>query len=54
MIFNGDNPPVDKEIFITLTTLASCDVILSTHDGLYKQVDGAAMGIPPAHHLANG
>ena len=48
------HPPVDKETFITLATLASCDVILSTHDGLYKQVDGLAMGSPPAPHLANG
>ena len=25
-----------------------------THDGFYKQVDGLAMGSPPAPHLANG
>ena len=28
--------------------------VLSTHDGFYKQVDGLAMGSPPAPHLANG
>ena len=27
---------------------------MSTHDGFYKQVDGLAMGSPPAPHLANG
>ena len=55
-MYNGKNPsiPVDKETFITLTTLASCDVILATHNGLYRQVDGLAMGSPPAPHLANG
>ena len=25
-----------------------------THDGYYRQVDGLAMGSPPAPHLANG
>ena len=29
-------------------------IIMSTHDGYYKQVDGLAMGSPPAPHLANG
>ena len=55
-MYNGENvlPPVDKETFITLATIASCDVILATHDGLYKQVDGLAMGSPPEPHLANG
>ena len=47
-------PPVDKETFILLTMMASCDVIMLTHDGFYKQVDGLAMGSPPAPHLANG
>ena len=27
---------------------------MSTHDGYYQQVDGLAMGSPPAPHLANG
>ena len=30
------------------------DEIMSTHDGPYKQVDGLAMGSPPAPYLANG
>jgi len=47
-------PPVDKETFIALAKIASCNVVMATHDGLYKQVDGLAMGSPPAPHLANG
>ena len=47
-------PPVDKDTFITLAKIASCNVLMSTHDGYYKQVDGLAMGSPPAPHLANG
>ena len=27
---------------------------MSTHDGFYEQIDGLAMGSPPAPHLANG
>ena len=55
LIFNGKNPqpPVDKETFIKLAEVASCDVIMLTHNGFYKQVDGLAMGSPPAPHLAN-
>ena len=47
-------PPVDKETFMELTRMASCDVLMLTHDGYYKQKDGLAMGSPPAPHLANG
>ena len=47
-------PPVKKETFIKLLEISSCNVILSTHDGFYRQVDGLAMGSPPAPHLANG
>ena len=47
-------PPVDKATFIQLATIASCDVVMSTHDGYYAQIDGLAMGSPPAPHLANG
>ena len=46
--------PVDRETFITLAEIASCNVIMSTHDGYYQQIDGLAMGSPPAPHLANG
>ena len=56
LLYNGRQkaPPVDKETFIELAKLASCNVIMSTHDGPYKQVDGLAMGSPPAPYLANG
>lgn len=47
-------PPVTKEVFITLAKLACCNVIMSTHSGLYRQTDGLAMGSPPAPPLANG
>ena len=51
---NQEAPPIDKEIFIELAKLSSCDVIMSTHDGFYKQIDGLAMGSPPAPFIANG
>ena len=47
-------PPIDRETFITPAKVASCEVVLSPHDGFYKQVDGLAMGSSPALHLANG
>ena len=49
-----EKPPVDRETFIELAKIASCNVIMSTHNGYYQQVDGLAMGSPPAPHLANG
>lgn len=54
-MYNPKNskPPVSKETFIELAKIASCNVIMSTHDGLYEQTDGLAMGSPPAPHLAN-
>ena len=38
-----------------LAEMSSCGsyLIMSTHDGYYKQVDGLAMGAPPAPYLAN-
>ena len=47
-------PNIDRDTFITLAKIASCDVLMSTHDGFYYQSDGLAMGSPPAPHLANG
>ncbi|XP_057290128.1 uncharacterized protein LOC130612790 [Hydractinia symbiolongicarpus] len=49
-----EQPPVDKETFKTLVSLCSRDVVLLSHDGYYKQIDGLAMGSPPAPLLANG
>ena len=45
-------PPI--ETFITLVKVASCEVVLSTRDCFCKQIDGVAMGSPPASHLVNG
>ena len=47
------SPPVDKETFITLTNLASKNVVMWTPDGYYRQKDGLAMGSQPAGLLAN-
>ena len=54
-LYNGTNeaPPIDKDTFIILAKMSSCNVLMSTHDGYYQQVDGLAMGSPPAPHLAN-
>ena len=54
LLFSKVDMPIDKETFITLASISSCDVIFNTHDGFYKQIDGLAMGSPPAPHLANG
>ena len=48
------HPPIDWNTFIILAKIASCDVLMSSHDGYYKQVDGFTMASPPAPHLANG
>lgn len=47
-------PPVDKITFTKLLKICSCDVIMLTNDGYYRQVDGLAMGSPPAPPLAKG
>ena len=54
LLFKKLELPVNRETFVTLAEIASCNVIMSTHDGYYKQIDGLAMGSPPAPHLANG
>ena len=56
MLYSGryQVPPVDKETFVQLLTLCTCNVLMQTHDGFYRQVDGLAMGSPPAPLLANG
>ena len=46
-------PSVDKETFITLATTSCTNVIFSAHDGAYQQIDGLAMGSPPASPLSN-
>ena len=57
ILYNGEKdniPPVNKATFITLAKLSCCNVVMSTHKGAYCQIDGLAMGSPPAPHLANG
>ena len=46
--------PVDKDTFIQLAMISSCDVVMLTPAGYYKQIDGLAMGSPCAPLLANG
>ena len=46
--------PVDKDTFIQLAMIASCDVVMLTPAGYCKQIDGLAMGSPCAPLLANG
>ena len=55
-MFSGKypKPPVDRDTFIELVKLCSCNVILLSSDGYYRQIDGLAMGSPPAPLLANG
>ena len=45
---------INKETFIELAELACCNVVFDTHDGLYTQIEGLAMGSSPAPALANG
>ena len=54
-LYSGDvqAPFVDKETLITLATISCTNVILSTHDGTYQQIDGLPMGSPPAPSLSN-
>ena len=55
LLYEGDleQPPVDKQMFIELLELSSTGIIMPTHHGYYKQVDGLGMGVPPAPYLAN-
>ena len=48
-----EKPPCNKETFIKLTRLATTNVLLQTHDGVFRQIDGLAMGTPPAMQLSN-
>ena len=56
LLYSGKHPkpPVDKQTFKDLVRLCTCDVLMKTHDGFYRQIDGLAMGSPPAPLLANG
>lgn len=56
LLYSGQHtlPPVDKSTFIELMQLCTCNVQMLTHDGYYRQIDGLAMGSPPAPLVANG
>ena len=56
LLFSGKYqlPPVNKPTFKKLLEIATCNVLMLTHDGYYRQRDGLAMGSPPAPPLANG
>ena len=53
LLFSRFTLPVDKETFIILAEIASCNVVMSTCDVYYRQIDGLAMGSPCAPLLAN-
>lgn len=56
LLYSGNykKPSVDKQTFIDLLTICSQNVIMLTNDGFHRQIDGLAMGSPPAPMLANG
>ena len=51
---NYPTPPVDRETFKSMLEICSCDVLMLTHNGYYRQIDDLAMGSPPAPMIANG
>ena len=55
LLYDGTlkKPPVDKDTFTKLLNVCSKNVIMSSNDGLFRQIDGLAMGSPPAPMLAN-
>ena len=46
LLYDGtrEEPPIDKETFVELLKMVSCDILISTPDGIYRQIDGVAMG----------
>ena len=54
LLFKNVSLPVGRETFITLAEIASCNVVMVSHDGYYQQNDQLATGRPPASNLANG
>ena len=46
-------PEVDKEVFIELPTVACSNVLMTTPNGYYEQIDGLAMGSQLAPQLSN-
>ena len=56
LLYSGryDKPPIAKDTFKTLLQMCCKDVLMLTPDGYYRQIDGLAMGSPPAPLLSNG
>ena len=54
-LYSGDvqASSVDKETFISLAIISCTNLILSTHDAIYWQIDGLAIGSPPGPPLSN-
>ena len=54
-LYSGDvqASSVDKETFITLAIISCTNLILSTHDVIYRHIDGLAMGSLPAPPFSN-
>ena len=52
LLYSGEHqlPPVDKETFKELLKLCTCNDLMQTHDGFYRQTDGLAMGSPRHHY----
>ena len=44
-------PPVDKETFIILAELATTNVVILIHDGLYCQIEGFSTSSTIIKHL---
>ena len=42
LLYSGDHavPPVDKETFMHLLQISTCNVLMPTHDGYYKHLEG--------------
>ena len=43
-------PSEDKETSIIFAVSLTTNVLMLTHDGIYHQIDGLAMGSQPHHH----
>ena len=56
LLFSGryTKPPINRDTFKKLITICTRDVLMSTSLGYYRQIDGLAMGSPPAPLIANG
>ena len=54
LLYSEFDLPFKKDIFIELAMLASCKVLMLTHDGYLIQTEGLAVGSSLAPYLPNG